>query len=83
MYYAKSKPKQTVEEHTKALLKNLEILKNTYGEEILKGKNIEKERFWDLLKIICTYHDIGKVYTPFQNEIRKKLGKETLSTKFS
>lgn len=83
MYYAKSKPEQTVEEHTKALLKNLEILKNTYGEEILKGKNIEKERFWDLLKIICTYHDIGKVYTPFQNEIRKKLGKETLSTKFS
>lgn len=83
MYYAKSKPEQSLEEHTKALLENLEILKNTYGEEILKGKDIDKERFWELLKIICTYHDLGKVYTPFQNEIREKLGKEALPTKFS
>lgn len=83
MYYAKSKPEQSLEEHTKALLENLKLLKNTYGEEILKGKDIDKERFWKLLKIICTYHDLGKVYTPFQNEIRKKLGKETLPTKFS
>lgn len=83
MYYAKSKPEQTIKEHTQALLENLEILKTTYGEEILKDKDLDKERFWELLKIICTYHDLGKVYTPFQNEIRKKLGKDTLPTKFS
>lgn len=83
MYYAKSKPEQSIKEHTDQLLNNLEILKNTYGEQILEGRKIEKDRFWELLKIICTYHDLGKVFTPFQNEIRKKLGMQTLPTKFS
>ncbi len=82
MYYAKSNPEQSIKEHTDQLLNNLKILKNTYGEEILKGRNIDKERFWNLLEIICTYHDLGKAYTPFQNEIRKKLGIELLPTKF-
>lgn len=83
MYYAKSKPEQSIKEHTDKLLKNLEQLKNTYGEQILEGRNIEKDRFWELLKIICTYHDLGKTFTPFQNEIRKKLGLEPLPTKFN
>lgn len=82
MNYAKSYPKQSIMEHTNKLLKNLEILKQTYEKEILENKNIEAERFWYLLKIICTYHDIGKVYTPFQNEIRKKLKLELLPTQF-
>ena len=70
MYYAKSKPEQSIKEHTNELLNNLEILKDTYGEQILEGRNIEKERFWELLRIICMYHDLGKTFTPFQNKIR-------------
>ncbi len=81
MNYAKSNPKQSIKEHTNDLLKNLEVLKNLYGEEILKNTNIEQNIFWELLKIICTYHDIGKVYTPFQNEIRKNLRNETFTDK--
>lgn len=83
MYYAKSKPEQSIKEHTDQLLENLELLKNTYGEQILEGRNIEKERFWELLRIICLYHDLGKTFTPFQNEIRKKLGLPILTTNFS
>ena len=37
------------------------------------NKDFVNERFWYLLEIICRYHDIGKVYTPFQNIIRQKL----------
>ena len=83
MYYAKSKPIESIKEHTDRLLENLEVLKNSYGKEILKGKNMDEERFWWLLKIICTYHDIGKVYTPFQNKIREKLGLEKIQTRFN
>lgn len=83
MYYAKSKPEQSIKEHTNELLNNLEILKDTYGEQILEGRNIEKERFWELLRIICMYHDLGKTFTPFQNKIRKKLGLSMLPTNFS
>ena len=82
MYYAKSKPEQSIKEHTNELLNNLEILKDTYGEQILEGRNIEKERFWELLRIICMYHDLGKTFTPFQNKIRKKLGLSMLPTHF-
>ena len=83
MYYAKSEPIETIKEHTNLLLKNLELLKETYGEQITNNLEIEKERFWYLLEIICKYHDLGKVFTPFQNEIRAKIGKEKLETSFS
>lgn len=83
MLYAKSNPEESIKEHTQELLKNLEILKETYGEEIESNQNFEKERFWELLKVICTYHDIGKVYTPFQNEIRKNIGLEAIKTEFN
>ena len=43
MLYAKSKPEETIKEHTNELLERLEILKENYGEEILNNKNIEKE----------------------------------------
>ena len=82
MFYAKSEPVETIKEHTDNLLKNLEIVKNTYGEEIGKNRTFSMERFWYLLKIACTYHDIGKVFTPFQNKIREKIGKEKIPTKF-
>lgn len=83
MLYAKSKPKESIKEHTNELLKNLEILKETYGKEIENNQTFEKKRFWELLEIICTYHDIGKVYTPFQNEIRKNIGLEAIETEFN
>ena len=83
MLYAKSKPEESIQEHTNELLKNLKILKETYGEEIENNQSFEKERFWELLKIIGTYHDIGKVYTPFQNEIRKNIGLEPIETEFN
>ncbi len=83
MNYAKSKPLETIKEHTDKLLKNLKILKKIYIKEIEKVININKDRFWELLEIICKYHDIGKVYTPFQNIILNEIGKKTIETKFS
>ncbi len=83
MLYAKSNPKESIKKHTQELLKNLEILKEIYGEEIENNQHFEKERFWELLKMICMYHDIGKVYTPFQNEIREKIGLEEIKTQFN
>lgn len=83
MFYAKSEPIETIKEHTDRLLENLEVLKNTYGKEIEEKKNFDTKRFWYLLKIACTYHDLGKVFTPFQNMIKQKIGEEPTSTEFS
>lgn len=82
MYYAKSEPIETIKQHTDSLLINLEKLREAYGKEITKLTKIEEERFWYLMKIVCTYHDIGKVFTPFQNIIRNKLGERILQTPF-
>ena len=83
MDYAKTEQLETIKEHTDSLLENLKILRKIYEKEIIKVINIDKKRFWELLEIICKYHDIGKVYTPFQNIIRDKLGKPLIQTKFS
>ncbi len=82
-YYAKSKPKETIMEHTNILLENLKVLKNIYSKDIERNKDFVNERFWYLLEIICKYHDIGKVYTPFQNIIRQKLGEKIIETEFN
>lgn len=80
--YAKSKPIETLIEHTNNLLKNLEILKKHYHREI-EEKIPEKYRddFWNLLDICIRCHDLGKVYTPFQNKIRKDIGEKLLDDK--
>ena len=83
MDYAKTEQLETIKEHTDSLLENLKILRKIYEREIVKVINIDKKRFWELLEIICKYHDIGKVYIPFQNIIRDKLGKPLIQTKFS
>lgn len=83
MFYAKSNPEQSITEHTNELLDNLKKLKETYKDTINKIIKIDQSRFWYLLKIICKYHDIGKVYTPFQNIIRQKLKLEPIKTKFN
>ena len=81
-YYAKSNPAESIKEHTDKLLKNLSILKNVYGKQISEKSNIEEERFWELLEIICKYHDTGKVFSGFQNAIRKALKLNLIETKF-
>lgn len=83
MLYAKSNPEESIKEHTNELLARLKILRFLYGEEITKNIKMEKERFWRLLEIICTYHDVGKCYTPFQNEILKRIGKTLIKTNFN
>lgn len=72
--YAKSKPPETLIEHTTKLLDNLEILKNTYGNIIVKLlSDTYKNQFWNILTIIVKYHDTGKLNTKFQNKIRENL----------
>ena len=82
-YYAKSNPIETVKEHTDKLLENLEILKRTYGSKIVQVIDMPEDRFWQLMEIICKYHDAGKVYSGFQNAIRKAIGEPLLVTKFN
>lgn len=82
-YFAKSETRESLREHTNRLLDNLKLLKESYGDEVLKANNIDKDRLFYLLEIICMYHDIGKVYTPFQNIILNKLGMEELPTPFN
>lgn len=82
-YYAKSNPIETIKEHTDKLLENLEILKRTYGAKIVQVIDMPEDRFWQLMEIICKYHDVGKVYSGFQNVIRKAIGKPLLATKFN
>ncbi len=82
-YYAKSNPIETIQEHTDKLLENLEILKRTYGSKIIQVVDMPEDRFWQLMEIICKYHDVGKVYSGFQNVIRKAIGEPLLATKFN
>lgn len=82
-YYAKSNPIETLKEHTDKLLENLEILKRTYGAKIVQVIDMPEDRFWQLMEIICKYHDAGKVYSGFQNVIRKAIREPLLATKFN
>lgn len=83
MRYAKSEPIESIKKHTDKVLENLKILRRKYGKKITKIININEERFWELMEIICKYHDIGKAFSGFQNVIRKKLGKELIKTRFN
>ncbi|MBN2535755.1 MAG: CRISPR-associated helicase Cas3' [Spirochaetales bacterium] len=60
---------QTIEEHTKDLLKECETLQAYYSDVI----DIKDD--WQLLKSACAYHDLGKMPDIFQNKLRKKLHK--------
>lgn len=82
-YYAKSDPIETIKEHTDKLLENLKILKKEYGEKITQSIEMPEERFWLLMKIVCKYHDAGKVFSGFQNAIRETIGEELIPTKFN
>ena len=62
-YLAKSNPRETIQEHTDKLLKNLDILEETYPNLFLN---------WDMLymlKLACLYHDLGKMNISFQKRV--------------
>lgn len=82
MYYAKSEPIETIKEHTDKLLENLRIIRNVYGDKIVQAIDMDVDRFWQLMEIVCTYHDVGKVFSGFQNQILKKTGKKLVPTIF-
>lgn len=62
-FLAKSDPEETIEEHTLKLIDNYNLLKSIYPD--IKYLN------WDILRLACLYHDLGKINTKFQNKIRK------------
>ena len=72
-FFAKSNPVETIQEHTNNLMKNYHIMKNLYP-------NI-KYLSWQILKLACLYHDLGKMNTKFQNKIMKKIGYDILKDK--
>lgn len=80
MLFAKSDSKESIYEHTQLLLKNLEQLEETYANRLKENQKIAWETIRKLLRIAAQYHDAGKVYTSFQNQIRKKLKLDLLPT---
>lgn len=72
-YLAKSKPEETIQEHTDKLLKNYEEFKDIYPEIDIN---------WDLLYLACLYHDIGKLNTDFQSKVRGKKMKDEIPHAF-
>lgn len=69
---------ETIQEHTEELLKEYDKLKSLYFPEINQKKSYDN--FWEDLKIVCLFHDLGKISTPFQNKIRKSLGLKKLKS---
>lgn len=59
-FYAKSEPKETIQQHTDNLLENLNILKMIYPD---------LEIDWDMLYLACLYHDLGKINNKFQGRL--------------
>jgi CRISPR-associated endonuclease/helicase Cas3 len=63
-YLAKSKPKETIQEHTDNLIKNYNILKTIYPS---------LEINWDILYKVCLLHDLGKMNLKFQDKIENSI----------
>lgn len=71
-YWAKSNPKETIQEHTDSLLENLYILKTIYPNISIN---------YELLRLACIYHDLGKMNVRFQSKIQASIdGKRSYST---
>ncbi len=68
MIYAKSDPEESLRQHTKKLIDNYEILKNSYECKL------EDKKMWELLFTAVKYHDAGKIYSQFQNKIIENIG---------
>ncbi len=59
-FYAKSNPRETIQEHTNNLMKNFELLKSIYP-----NLNVD----WGVLRLACLYHDLGKINKKFQKKL--------------
>lgn len=66
-FFAKSKPVETVEEHTQALVELLIKLKELYPDILGEGRQ------WEMLRTAAETHDLGKQNTKFQNKLRKRI----------
>lgn len=67
-FIAKTRPRRNdIQGHTNDLLRNFEILKATYP-------NLETD--WDMLRLACIYHDLGKMNAKFQSAVHGE-GKKT------
>ncbi|MDR1702922.1 MAG: CRISPR-associated helicase Cas3' [Sporomusaceae bacterium] len=67
VYLAKTKPQETIAAHTDNLLEQYEKLKKIYGHCQSPYLN------WEVLRLACLYHDLGKMDVKFQNKLRKNL----------
>lgn len=57
---------QTIKQHNIDLLKQLELLKTNYP-------NILSSTHWQILKLACEYHDLGKINPKFQQKLNKNI----------
>ncbi|HBG5343725.1 TPA: CRISPR-associated helicase Cas3' [Clostridioides difficile] len=73
MLYAKSNPVETLREHTDELLKQMNVLRANYGKNINRLDFLDEDIFWQLLDFVIEFHDIGKVFSPFQKLIRSRI----------
>ncbi|HBF4995203.1 TPA: CRISPR-associated helicase/endonuclease Cas3 [Clostridioides difficile] len=73
MLYAKSNPVETLREHTDELLKQMNVLRESYGKNINSLYFLEEEIFWQLLDFVIEFHDIGKAFSPFQELIKSRM----------
>ena len=63
----------SIREHTDALLKNYENLKNLFGDLIEKScPESLRPYFWEALRLSCEYHDYGKLHCHFQRKVKNK-----------
>src|SRR5690625_2664128 len=76
MIIAKTNPKESLGQHTKQLLERYEKLKKFYGDQI------KHDTVWKLLYLAAKYHDTGKAYTHFQNQMKKFLGEKVTTTSY-
>lgn len=65
LFLAKTNPKETIIEHTEKLNEQYNKLKKLYPS--IQYLN------WDILKLACLYHDLGKMNTKFQMKLMNKL----------
>ncbi|MBN6186624.1 CRISPR-associated helicase Cas3' [Aneurinibacillus sp. BA2021] len=74
MFYAKSLPEESIQEHTEQLHQRYRCL---YERNKTRYPHMS-ERDWWLLELAVQYHDIGKADPVFQNKIRAVLNKPVL-----
>ncbi len=70
IYWAKSNPQETIQEHTDKLLENLNLLTAQYPSLFSSWDTLE------MLKLACLYHDLGKINSSFQKLITTGKGKQ-------